>query len=224
MLFIKRGQDRCCSRNAAEFGKKTMSDNIRNKAIFEIKIAKIAQNLPKIDILQIWLWRCTMGMFLLTLQKNSVSLSFIVTEIWPRQNTNSKSGFLAKTSKLLAKLNFDFLLHNFSRYVIFGIFCNFFAQRVLGDMARTRKRYRQTDGRTHGRTDGRTYTEGKTIYVSRRGRHIMNSKITSSAAILINYALWSIFFYKYYHIHVFPLKLHWIDMKNVYFSTSQHIF
>ena len=33
--------------------KKSMSDNIRNKAIFEIKIAKIAQNQPKIDILQI---------------------------------------------------------------------------------------------------------------------------------------------------------------------------
>ena len=32
-----------------------MSDDIRNKAIFEIKIAKIAQNLPKIDILQILL-------------------------------------------------------------------------------------------------------------------------------------------------------------------------
>ena len=103
-------------------------------------------------------------------------LGCIVTEIWPGQNTNLKSGFLAKTSKILAKLNFNFLLHNFSRYVIFGIFCKFFARKVLGDMARTRKRYRQTDGRTHGRTDartdGRTYTEGKTIYVSRRGRHI----------------------------------------------------
>ena len=34
-----------------------------------------------------------------------------------------------------------------------------------------------TDKRTHGRTDvrtgRRTYTEGKTIYVSRRGRHII---------------------------------------------------
>ena len=41
-------------RNAAEFGKKCMSDNIKSKAIFEIKIAKITQNLPKIDILQTW--------------------------------------------------------------------------------------------------------------------------------------------------------------------------
>ena len=35
------------------FEKKCMSDNIRNKTIFEIKIAKIAQNLPKFDILHI---------------------------------------------------------------------------------------------------------------------------------------------------------------------------
>ena len=39
-------------RNAAEFGKMCMSDNIRNKGIFENKIAKIAQNLPKFDILR----------------------------------------------------------------------------------------------------------------------------------------------------------------------------
>ena len=47
-----------------------------------------------------------MGMFLLTLQKNPVSLSFIVTEIWPGQNTNSKSGFLDKTSKIFGKIEF----------------------------------------------------------------------------------------------------------------------
>ena len=41
-------------RIAAEFAKKKCkSDNIRNKDIFEIKIAKIAQNLPKFEILQI---------------------------------------------------------------------------------------------------------------------------------------------------------------------------
>ena len=44
-----------------------MSDN---KAIFEIKIAKIAQNVPKIDILQM-------------LQKIPVFLPVTVTEIWP---------------------------------------------------------------------------------------------------------------------------------------------
>ena len=35
------------------FQKNGMGDNIRNKAIFEIKFAKIAQNLQKFDILQI---------------------------------------------------------------------------------------------------------------------------------------------------------------------------
>ena len=112
-----------------------------------------------------------MGMFLLTLQKISVSLSFIVTEIWPGQNTNSKSGFLTKTSNIFDKMNFNFSMHNLSRYVIFEFFCKFFAQRVLGDMARTSKAL-QTNGRTDRRTDGRTYTEGKTIHVSRRGRHV----------------------------------------------------
>ena len=111
-----------------------------------------------------------MGMSSLTLQKTPAILGCIVTEIWPGQNTNLKNGFFwPKLPKFLAKLNFNFLLHNFNRYVIFGIFCKFFARKVLGDLARTRKRYRQTDGRT----DGRTYTEGKTIYVSRRGRHII---------------------------------------------------
>ena len=37
-----------------------------------------------------------MGMFLLTLQKIPVSLSFIVTEIWPGQNTNLKSVFFGQ--------------------------------------------------------------------------------------------------------------------------------
>ena len=48
-----------------------------------------------------------MGMFLLTLQKIPVSLSFIVTEIWPGQNANLKSVFfLAKTSKIFGKIEF----------------------------------------------------------------------------------------------------------------------
>ena len=48
-----------------------MSDNIRNKIIFETKIAKIAKKQPKSNILKKWLQRCTMGMSSLTLQKNS---------------------------------------------------------------------------------------------------------------------------------------------------------
>ena len=57
-----------------------------------------------------------------------------------------------KLEQFLAKLNFDFLLHNFSRYVIYGMFFKFFAQKVLGDMARTRVALHK-DGRLDGRTD-----------------------------------------------------------------------
>ena len=57
------------------------------------------------------------------------------------------------------------------------LFLEFFARKVLGDMARTRKAL-LTNGRTHERTDGRmegrTHTKGKTIYVSRGGRHIIS--------------------------------------------------
>ena len=108
-----------------------------------------------------------MGMFLLILQKIPVSLSFIVTEIWPGQNTNSKSGFWPKLPKCLAKLNLNFSFHNFSRYVIFGIFCKCFARKVLRDMARTRKAL-QTDGRTDG------HTRREKQYMSPAGgRHII---------------------------------------------------
>ena len=78
--------------------------------------------------------------------------------------------FWPKLQQFLAKLNFNFSLHNFSRYVIYIIVFIFFARKVLGDMARTRLALH-----TYRRTDGRTYTEGRTIYVSRRGRHIITS-------------------------------------------------
>ena len=66
VVYIPRFQ-RLPHKIATEFAKKKcMSDNIRNKAIFEIKIAKIAQK------------RCTMGMFLLTLQNIPVSLPFYI--------------------------------------------------------------------------------------------------------------------------------------------------
>ena len=87
-----------------------MSDNIRNKTIFETKIAKIAKKLPKSNILKKWLQRCTMGMSSLTLQKTPAILGCIVTEIWPGQNANSKSGFLAKTSKIFGKIEFWFFV------------------------------------------------------------------------------------------------------------------
>ena len=56
----------------------------------------------------------------------------------------------------------------------FFSFC--FVQRVLGDMARTRKRYTRTDGQTDGRTDGRTdgHTPREEQYMSLAvGRHII---------------------------------------------------
>ena len=63
-----------------------MSDNITNKAICEIKIAKNAQNLTfcKIDS-DVAQWG-----------KIPVSLPFIVIEIWPEQNRNSNGDFLVK--------------------------------------------------------------------------------------------------------------------------------
>ena len=120
-------------------------------------------------------------MFLLVLQTNPVSLSFIVTEIWPGQNTNSKSVFFwPKLQQFLAKLNFDFSLHNFSRYVIYGFFFKFFMKGSW--------RYGSDKGSvTHGHTDGRTYTEGRTIYVSHRGRHIFkNNDICKYILFVIN--------------------------------------
>ena len=94
--------------------------------------------------------------------------NFKITENWPGQNTNSKNVFLAKTSKMLAKLNFDFVAQ-LSRYVIHGNSFNFFALKVLGDMARTRLAL-YTDIRTdeHGWKNnislpqGKTYNDGKT--------------------------------------------------------------
>ena len=68
--------------------------------------------------------------------------------------------------KFLAKLDFIVFLHNFSRYVICVIF---FFKKGSGRYGSDKKALH-----TDGRTDGRTYTEGRTIYVSRRGRHIMH--------------------------------------------------
>ena len=113
-------------------------------------------------------------MFLLTRQNIPVSLPFIVIEKWLRQNTNSKSFFFGQNfNNFWQNWILIFLLHSFSRHVSCGYVFIFFARKVLGDMARTRKAL-QTDGRG---TDGRTYTEGRTIYVSRSGKHIMINRI-----------------------------------------------
>ena len=53
---------------------------------------------------------------------------------------------------------------------MFGFFCNFFAQKVLGDMARTRKAL-QTDGRTD-------MHEGKNNICLPQGDIILKAAIT----------------------------------------------
>ena len=76
-----------------------MSDNIKSKAIFKTKIAKIAKKkLPKSNILKKRPRRCKMGMSSTNTTKTPAILQCIVTEIWTGQNSNFKSGFLAKTS------------------------------------------------------------------------------------------------------------------------------
>ena len=96
-----------------------------------------------------------MGMFLLTLQKISVSLTFIVTEIWPGQKHKFKKCFFFLFGQnfqfFFAKLNFDFFVAQFQYVCYFWIFYFyfFFARKVLRDMARTRKAL-QTSGQTDG--------------------------------------------------------------------------
>ena len=111
------------------------------------KLLKIYQNL-KFCIFDsnVAQWEC----FLLKLQK-IWCLSFIVTEIWPGQNTNSKSVFFwPKLPKKLAKLNFNFLLHNFSRYVILEIFSQIFCTK--GSWRYGSDKESVTDKRTDGHT------------------------------------------------------------------------
>ena len=91
-IYMPRFQ-RLLHGNAAEFAQKSMSDNIRKKAIFEKKmqkLLKIYQNLTfcKFDS-NVAKWECFYSHY----KKIPVSLSFIVTEIWPGQNTNLKSVF-----------------------------------------------------------------------------------------------------------------------------------
>ena len=132
------------------------------------KLQKLLKIYQKFDILQIWPWLCTMGMFLLTLKNIPVSLSFIVTEIWPGQNINSKSVFLVKTLTIFSKIKFWFFCFTTSVGMLcMATFSFFFSMKGSW-------RYGSDKGSvTNGHTDGRTYTEGRIIYVSRRGRHII---------------------------------------------------
>ena len=146
-----------------------MSDNIRNKTIFETKIAKIAKKLPKSNFLKKWLQRCTMGMSSLTLQKTPAILGCIVTEIWPGQNTNLKSVFFGQNfQNFWQNWILIFCCTTSVGMLFLEFFANFLHERFL-------EIWLGQESVTDKRTDGRTYTEGKTIYVSRRGRHIILS-------------------------------------------------
>ena len=117
----------CCSRNAAEFGRKCMSDSIRNKAIFEIKIAKLFKTYQKLTFCQfdsnVAQWEC----FAHSTKNSGVSIFNSYRDLaW--KNKNSKFGFWPKLI-FLAKLNFNLLLHNFSRHVIYGHCFNFLQER-----------------------------------------------------------------------------------------------
>ena len=95
--------------------------------------------------------------------KNSGVSFFVVTENWPGQNTNSKVFFFAKTSTIFGKNEFDFLLHNFSRYGIYRKFSMFFHESFFGDVDRTRVAL-HTDTRTdiHGGKNNICLPQGKT--------------------------------------------------------------
>ena len=147
--------------------KNSMSDNIRNKAIFEIKIAKIAQNLPKIDILlNLTLMLHNGNVFAHTTKNSGVSIFYSYRDLAWTKHKFKKWLFWPKLPKFLAKLNFDFLNLTLSSYIIYGNFFNFFPRKLLRDMVALH---------TDRWTDGRTYTEGRTIYVSHRGRHIITN-------------------------------------------------
>ena len=118
-----------------------------------------------------WLQRCTMGMSSLTLQKNSGdSRMYSYWDLaWTKQ----------KFKKWFFGQNFQNFWQNWSLIfccttsvgmLFLEFFANFLHERFLEIWLGQES---VTDKRTDGRTDGRTYTEGKTIYVSRKGRHII---------------------------------------------------
>ena len=78
-----------------------------------------------------------------------------------------------KLQQFLANLNFIFLLHNFSRYVIYENFFIFFSYKVLGDMARTRVAL-HTDIRTdiHGGKNNICLPQGETYNESNNEKDV----------------------------------------------------
>ena len=79
------------------------------------------------------------------------SLSYDITLLYIK---NAKAAtFWPKFNIFFAKLNFNFLLHSFSRYVICGFFFQFFCTKGSG-------RYGSDKGSvTHRQTDGHTQRE-----------------------------------------------------------------
>ena len=91
-----------------------------------------------------------MGMFLLVLQKKIGVSIFIVTEIWPGQNTNSKSGSFAKTSNIFGKVKFCFFVAQLQEVYYFWIFLQYICTK--GSWRYGSDKQSVTDKRTDGHT------------------------------------------------------------------------
>ena len=139
----------------------SMSDNIRNKAIFEIKICSKSTKIWHFAYLTLTLYNG--NVFANTTKKNPVSLSFIVTEIWPGQNKFKKCFFFGQNLNCWQNWILIFRCTTSVGMLFLEVVANFLHRGFLEIWLGQGKRYRQTAGRT--------YKEGKTIYVSRRGRH-----------------------------------------------------
>ena len=143
-----------------------MSDNIRNKAISEIKIAKIAQN-RKFGTLQTWLWRCTMGMFLLTLQKIPVSIFYSYQDLaWAKHKF--KKIFFAKTSTIFGKIEFWFFCCTTSEgmsFMDFFLFCTKGSGRYGSDKV-VLHMDRRTDGHTRREEQNMSRAGGRHIIIT----------------------------------------------------------
>ena len=97
--------------------------------------------------------------FARTTKKSRVSIFYSYRDLaWTKHKF--KMWFFGQI--FLANLNFDLLLHNFSMYVIFDFFLQFFCTKDSWRYGSDKKALHtdgQTDGRTDGQTDGHTPRE-----------------------------------------------------------------
>ena len=145
-----------------------------------------------------------MGMSLLTLQKTPDSRMYSYWDLAWTKHKIQKVVFWPKLPKFLAKLNFDFSLHNFSRYVIFGFFANFLHERFSD------KKALQTNGRTDGRTDARTdihggknniwLPQGETYNTTENDGYIKN--ITKYHSLFLNLNVTVLRALPFYYLHL----------------------